>query len=53
VEGQEILSPSLVIIGKVVALHEQYAWMNNSSIQDYYFKPVDEQAALTNKPVNH
>lgn len=52
-KDKKFLSPSLVIIGKVVALHEQYAWMNNSSIQDYYFKPVDEQAALTNKPVNH
>ena len=50
-KDKKFLSPSLVIIGKVVALHEQYAWMNNSSIQDYYFKPVDEQAALKNKPV--
>ncbi|MEO8413139.1 MAG: uroporphyrinogen-III C-methyltransferase [Ginsengibacter sp.] len=34
------LSPSLVIIGKVVALHEQFAWLQNSSSNEYYFKPM-------------
>ena len=52
-KDKKFLSPSLVIIGKVVALHEQFSWMNNSSAQEYYFKPVDEQAILSNKPVNH
>jgi len=52
-KDKKFLSPSLVIIGKVVALHEQFSWMNNSSAQEYYFKPVDEQAELSNKPVNH
>jgi len=31
-----------VIIGKVVALHEQFAWLENSNSSEYYFKPVEE-----------
>ncbi len=34
------VSPSLVIIGKVVALHKQFAWLNNNQSRDLYFKPV-------------
>jgi uroporphyrin-III C-methyltransferase len=34
------LSPSLVIIGKVVALHKQFAWLQNSNSTEYYFKPL-------------
>lgn len=39
-KGQTFVSPSLVIIGKVVALHEQFAWIANSNSKEYYFKPV-------------
>lgn len=42
-QGQSFISPSLVIIGKVVALHEQFAWLKNSSSREYYFKPVTNQ----------
>ena len=28
--------------GKVVALHEQFAWLQNSNSREYYFKPVAE-----------
>ena len=35
-------SPSIVIIGKVVQLHEQFKWLENSDDQNNYFKPVDE-----------
>ncbi len=38
--GKLFLSPSIIIIGKVVALHEQFAWINNSDSMDYYFKPL-------------
>jgi len=31
-----------VIIGKVVALHEQFAWLKNSTSDEYYFKPVEQ-----------
>ena len=33
-------SPSLVIIGKVVALHEQFAWLPNKNSTEYYFTPL-------------
>jgi len=34
------LSPSLVIVGRVAALHEQFGWIANSSDRSSYFKPV-------------
>lgn len=40
-EGKEFASPSLLIIGKVVALHEQFAWIRNSNSQEQYFEPVE------------
>ncbi len=36
----ELASPSLVVIGRVVALHKQFAWLENSSNTEEYFKPV-------------
>lgn len=39
-KGKQFISPSLVIIGKVVALHEQFGWLGNSNSSEYYFKPV-------------
>jgi uroporphyrin-III C-methyltransferase len=39
-KGRPFISPSLVIIGKVVALHQQFGWMANSSNREEYFKPV-------------
>lgn len=41
-KGRSFISPSLVIIGKVVALHEKFAWLPNSKSSEYYFKPVDQ-----------
>jgi len=38
----ELISPSLVIIGKVVALHEQFAWLSNNDSKEFYFKPIDQ-----------
>ncbi len=38
--GQSFISPSLVIIGKVVSLHEQFSWLANSNTRNYYFKPM-------------
>jgi len=41
-KGRTFISPSLVIIGKVVALHEKFAWLPNNESSEYYFKPVDQ-----------
>ncbi|MBA4198342.1 MAG: uroporphyrinogen-III C-methyltransferase [Chitinophaga sp.] len=38
--GKKFLSPSLIIIGRVVNLHSQFAWLQNSNSNEYYFKPV-------------
>ncbi|MEO5892343.1 MAG: uroporphyrinogen-III C-methyltransferase [Ferruginibacter sp.] len=35
-------SPTLVIIGKVVALHEKFAWLKNELTVGEYFKPVED-----------
>lgn len=41
INTRTFLSPSLVIVGRVAALHEQFGWIANSSdTSSYYFKPV-------------
>lgn len=47
-EEKSFISPSLVIIGKVVALHEQFAWLKNSNSSEYYFKPVNQFTTIEN-----
>jgi len=49
-KGKSFISPSLVIIGKVVALHQQFAWLKNSSSSSYYFKPVTNQFTTIENP---
>ncbi len=34
---REFASPSLLIVGRVVALHEQFAWIRNSNSHELYF----------------
>lgn len=51
--GKNFFSPTLVIIGKVVDLHEQFRWLNEKAETTEYFKSEDvsnnenEQLALT------
>ena len=55
-KGQSFISPSLVIIGKVVSLHEQFAWLANSNSNEYYFKPITSPVipiANTHKEKQH
>lgn len=40
------LSPSLVIIGRVVGLHEQFRWLENSGSHDHYFTTVKNQMVI-------
>jgi uroporphyrin-III C-methyltransferase len=40
VGSKTFASPSLLIIGKVVQLHEQYKWFQNHDTTQEYFKPV-------------
>ena len=47
-KGRSFISPSLVIIGKVVSLHEQFAWLQNSDSSKYYFKPVNQLTTIEN-----
>ncbi len=46
---KSFISPSLVIIGKVVSLHEQFAWLPNSNSNEYYFKPMTSQVISINE----
>lgn len=55
-KGQSFISPSLLIIGRVVALHEQFAWLQNSHSRQHYFKPVANQSTTienSNKATLH
>jgi uroporphyrin-III C-methyltransferase len=38
--SQKFISPSLIIIGKVVNLHASYAWVTNSEKPEHYFNPI-------------
>jgi uroporphyrin-III C-methyltransferase/precorrin-2 dehydrogenase/sirohydrochlorin ferrochelatase/uroporphyrin-III C-methyltransferase len=36
------VSPTLIIVGKVAALHKQFQWIPNSNSKADYFKPVEK-----------
>lgn len=46
------ISPTLVIIGRVVALHENFKWLENSGIRENYFKPLTNQLISNNQSEN-
>lgn len=41
--NRKLASPSLLIIGRVVKLHQEYCWMKNGSDTEEYFEPVVPQ----------
>lgn len=38
--NRSFLSPSLVMVGKVVALQQSFNWFRGSDLGEYYFKPL-------------
>lgn len=44
------ISPTLIIVGRVVALHESFKWLENNVSKNYYFKPLNNQLILNNQP---
>ena len=55
-KGLSFLSPSLVLIGKVVGLHQQFAWMENKGSAEYYFEPLTARVTAiteTEKDAKH
>jgi uroporphyrin-III C-methyltransferase len=53
-KGQSFLSPSLIIVGKVVALHEQFQWFKGSDLREHYFKPLTSsvKSIVQNESIN-
>ncbi|MGZ5247302.1 MAG: uroporphyrinogen-III C-methyltransferase [Flavitalea sp.] len=41
-EKVQFISPGLVIIGKVVSLHEKFRWLKNYNGSEYYFQPLNK-----------
>ena len=41
-KGKIFASPTLVMIGKVVALQEKFSWIENTEHEGEYFKPVED-----------
>ncbi|MFT3902829.1 MAG: uroporphyrinogen-III C-methyltransferase [Niabella sp.] len=39
-KGKDFISPSLVIIGRVVTLQQQFQWLHNSPAREQYFESV-------------
>lgn len=40
--GKTFASPTLVMIGKVVALQERFSWISNTAQEGEYFKPMED-----------
>lgn len=45
-EETEFLSPSIILVGKITALHDQFAWYNNAKDRSPYFQPLQNVGIL-------
>ncbi|XOD68251.1 MAG: uroporphyrinogen-III C-methyltransferase [Flavobacteriales bacterium Tduv] len=51
IRSQELLTPSLLIVGKVVALHESFQWLpDNNSGKNYFNDLMDPSLSSFEKP---
>ena len=50
VEPEELMSPTLIVVGKVVALHHRFSQQKNSGSRTAYFNPV--RKPVSRKPFN-
>jgi uroporphyrin-III C-methyltransferase/precorrin-2 dehydrogenase/sirohydrochlorin ferrochelatase/uroporphyrin-III C-methyltransferase len=51
-KGRRYVSPSLIVIGKVAALHASFGWMSDSHSKEPYFAPVPQQSPVSKKNVS-
>ncbi|PWT72695.1 MAG: uroporphyrinogen-III C-methyltransferase [Bacteroidetes bacterium] len=42
--GKNYISPTLIIIGKVAGLQEEFAWLPNSNSRENFFKPIEKKS---------
>jgi uroporphyrin-III C-methyltransferase len=47
----EFASPTLLIVGKVVALHDSFSWLTNSTVDQEYFQPIEGKLIKQNGKV--
>ncbi len=40
IQKRSFISPTIIIVGKVAALHEEFRWNSNSESNEPYFKPI-------------
>ena len=52
-ENHNYVSPTLIIIGKVVGLSQQFSWIKNSGVKDYYFQPLTNSDKSGKEALNH
>lgn len=44
--NKNFASPSLVVIGRVVNLHEEFSWLENAEQEGLYFKSVENGSLI-------
>jgi uroporphyrin-III C-methyltransferase/precorrin-2 dehydrogenase/sirohydrochlorin ferrochelatase len=44
--NKKFASPSLVVIGKIVNLHEEFSWLENAEQEGLYFKSVENGSLI-------